>query len=461
MVSFERIEAIVFGEEGYDKNNIHPKQKEYWADKVEKLSKVINRSEFWEFEVENELLRPFNDVSALSKMLYFVHDAEITNVLYGDRNKFYEGDIKYSCYELLNQISNAVRYNKITSTVEIQKKIRWYIFETNKLAYKYYTPFSFLLNFEPANTLGEETRAANFLLNVYLRDCLINLGRQINLIDSPSNAYYETDKFIILSLEDKRYAGSSYGLFRFHINKALEKGTTSSVQEIYRRLKTLYYTSYPNSEATLLLDNGLLNDICKTENDLCVKVILPQFFELSSVNNFTSIQADLFIKTYSELQNLISSFALPNERMFLLQNIINSIKELLADDRTKDNNLFNESTPRKLLRKLQLDYDTIKANPTIDLKEFDRNSIKPIQTNITVSHLALLFKVLEEHSIIKSDQRNELYKTITKAFTSKSVTGTTISEKSFQNNFNDPDKGSYKYWKEKFLAFSKDFKNYN
>ena len=461
MVSFERIEALLFGVDGYDRNSNHPKQTEYWADKVEKLSKLINRSELWEFEVENELLRPFNHVSPLSKMLYFVHEAEITSVLYGDRNKFYEGDIKYSCYELLNQISNAVRCNKISSTAEIQKKIRWYIFETNRLSYKYYTPFSFLLNFEPANTLDQETRAANFLLNVYLRDCLINLGHQINLIDSPSNADYDTDKFIVKSLEDKRYAGSSYGLFRFHVNKALEEGTISAVQELYRRLKTLYYTSYPNSEATSILDNGLLNDICKSENELYVKVILPQFFELGLVKNFTATQADLFIKTYSEFQNQISSLALPNERMFLLQNILYGIKELLADDRHKDNNVFQESTPRKLLRKLQLDYDTIKANPTIDLKEFDRNSIKPIQTNISVSHLALLFKVLEEHSIIKSDQRNELYKTITKAFTSKSVTGTTISEKSFQNNFNDPDKGSYKYWKEKFLTFSKDFKNYN
>ena len=173
------------------------------------------------------------------------------------------------------------------------------------------------------------------------------------------------------------------------------------------------------------------------------------------VSTFNASQDDLFLISYREFQSLISASVLPNERLFLIQNIIKSINDLLDDDLNK-NNLFEESAPRKLIRKLTLDYETIKANPEIDLKEFDRNTIKPIQTNISVSQLALLFKLLEEKSIIKTEQRSDLYKTITKAFLSKSVTGNSISEKSFQNNFNDPDKGAYKYWTPKFEAFYKE-----
>ena len=55
MISFDRIDALLFGKDGYDENPNHPKEKEYWATKVDGLSKTINRSELWEFSIEEEL----------------------------------------------------------------------------------------------------------------------------------------------------------------------------------------------------------------------------------------------------------------------------------------------------------------------------------------------------------------------------------------------------------------------
>lgn len=455
MVSFDRIDSLIFGKDGFDKNPNHPKENEYWATKINELRQNINRSEFWEFSVEDELFQSFTKVSPINKLLYFVTDYKIREVLYGDRNTFYQSDIKYSCFKLINETSELIRRGDISSITEIIFKIRWYIFETNKLSYKYYTPFSFLLNYEPADTLDEEIRAANFLINIYFRDCLINLWYQLRLIGDSSTVDFNSDQFIVRSIEDKIYNSSGYGLFRFHVNKSLKEGSTDNLHEIYRRLKSLYYSTYSNSKVNTILDNDLIKDIKTAENELFVRIVLPQFFDKDVVSTFNASQDDLFLISYREFQSLISASVLPNERLFLIQNIIKSINDLLDDDLNK-NNLFEESAPRKLIRKLTLDYETIKANPEIDLKEFDRNTIKPIQTNISVSQLALLFKLLEEKSIIKTEQRSDLYKTITKAFLSKSVTGNSISEKSFQNNFNDPDKGAYKYWTPKFEAFYKE-----
>ena len=452
------IDDILFGEDGYIRNEKHPSKTEYWESKRKDLADELSNKCDWEFDAEYELFSSVKKSSPISKLMFFVNDNNICNVLLGDRHIYYESKIKHACYSILNDISREIRNNTIDATDVIKRKVRWYIYETNRFSYKFYTPFSLLLNYEMSVNSIDEINAANFLLNVTLRDCLINLFEHLDIIDNKVDIDKRNDLFIINSLEDKKYADSSYGLFRFHIKKEISKGSMAILPELYKRIKSIFYYSYSTSTDLSNYDLLLMTDIQLLENAIFVKGFAPRIFDLEIANNLTSEQSDLFENCYTLITEQVRNALLPNERMFLIQNITNQLKTFLNDDKNSNNDLFFESVPRKLLRKLTLDYKTIEANPEIDLKELDKNSISPIQTTISVSHLALLFRLLTENSIIKSDQRGELYKTITKAFSSKSVVGVSISEKSFQNNFNDPDKGSYRFWATKFESFYKECK---
>jgi hypothetical protein len=106
---------------------------------------------------------------------------------------------------------------------------------------------------------------------------------------------------------------------------------------------------------------------------------------------------------------------------------------------------------------MEFDFETIKANPLIDIKEFDRNRIKPIKLNLTVSQLALLFRLMEENEFIDLDiSKTEYYNTIRRAFSTKR--SISISSNALGNDYVQPNKKDYEFWQDKFYELAKKVK---
>ena len=456
MIDLKYIDEILYGKDGVVHNRVDPLNDKYWQKKWnlsnQKFDKLL---EYKDKKIAFELFAESNTNFLFHEMFKIATgEVDIFLIQINNRVRYFKSCIANSCTLTLKNISVEVRTNSSISVQEILTRIRWYIFEANSLINTYTYSFEEVISIEHNDwpSKNDLLSAVNYLTCIYLRDCLIILHNKISIINGNC---LKDDQYLDSFKVNKKKTESLYTLFQKHIEAKIGERDVDQLSILYNNLKRLIIEIQKTDSVSTWYEKPLLNDILKIEDILFISSQLPTMIGEEKIPALTQSNEDLFEAIYSEVTNTVQQETLPNSRLFLIERFINKIVTLLSDQyesRTK----FLDSIPRKLVNRLKIDYETIKANPQINMTEFDRNSIKPIQTTISVSHLALLFKLLEEHSIIKPEQRNQLYKTVTKSFASKSLTGTTISEKSFQNNFNDPDKGSYKFWQTKFEAFYKE-----
>jgi hypothetical protein len=460
MTALENIENILLGKHGYVNNRLKPFDEKYWErKKTSYLDEIKNEMTYKDEKTSMELFNKLHLTSTLQKMLSYVDDVPLYHIIIGARASYYHLLIRMGCYSLLKEISAELRSNGENRIDETLLRLRWLIFEANSHLVIFSDGIEAALSIDQYEqaTDGETLSAMNYLLTIHFRDSLIRLYENLELINGGSG----TDNYVSNIKNQSNIGEILFPALEMHIAERVLTDKIERVNDMYKTVKDLFYESRNEQTKLAWFDEILLRQLATIEDAIFCRSLFAQIVGEDQVDVSQNKEKGEFEHYYSQIANLIRNETLPSARIAKIENIIATIMATLLDDPLRDDISFFDSIARKVMRRLSIDCETIRANPKIDLKTLDSNTIKPIQTNVSVSHLALLFRVLEENAIIKPEERNEFYRTISTAFASRSLTGTSISEKSFKNSYNDPDKGSYKFWKEKFLLFSGKFKNFN
>lgn len=459
MKGFEKLEALLFGADSLSTNSVSSKDAKYWDKKLATIPLEFNNN--WSLSYNDQ---PYNLLKENTDLFLLIHEFRETSffdIWQGDRCLYYRSEVNWICHNILKDYSESVRGKTNFSTDDIPKRIRWYIFETHKLEDVFKTPFYKKEFPELSLKVSDETAISigNYFTILFLKISLIILCNIIEIIEKKSNTNWDEDIFF-KKLQFKNTSYFIYELFQNHILKRIDEGSPHEIIGLYSTLKSIYYSTRLMKSVYINADDTLKEDILKIENKIFHNR-LPEI--INQDYDFTKLfgDEDSYNAIYGEIKNMVSEKVYANDRMFMISEKVKLIRDILDDRPNPYNDTLLESIPRRLIQRLDLDYETLKANPELDLKEYDRNRIKPIKTDMSVSDIALLFRTLEEYSIVKVSQKSDLFRTICKVFESKQGNGNPISENSFKNNYNDPDKSSYKFWKEKFKKFYNDFINFN
>lgn len=190
---------------------------------------------------------------------------------------------------------------------------------------------------------------------------------------------------------------------------------------------------------------------------------------------------DKFEREQGALNLLIESNVLPNETIeYVTEDLTDKlygknereIKEILIEFKNRLNKLkYRPSFSNCNLSKIErLEYTTVDrllqfvkskldsideslANESLSLNSFDK-----IQTNLSVTQICLLFRLLRDDKKIKFAQETDLYKQITSAFSSKQQTN--ISIDSVKNNFVTPNRSAINFWKIELGVLKQLLENY-
>lgn len=457
MISFQNIENILFSEDGFDKNRVVTTDQKYWLAKTDSFIADKYHQKEWELNFENDVFSQINNDSDFSLLFGLITEKNLIDVFQNTRVDYYRKIIRSEAFAIMQNISNAYRGRLTVDSSSVLSSIRWYVFECIKINKKYTSAFYELINDDEAEVEDLSIDVSNFGVNNYLIECLISLYRQIQMIQYPIKYEATEDSFFNHVLEYKYSPASIYHIFKERINKFIEVEMTDKkrlpyhLKNLLSVIKKVGYNTIKRGDFFDIAE--IKNDIIELE-DLLLKKFLHGLIETPEViDEVKKMDGDDFFNAiYREIKTELSKITLPNERIFELETKIEMIREILDDEFA---NVFDSlmSHPRILMNKLQIDLTTIKANPTIDLIEFDRNRIKPIKLDLSVPQLALMFRLLLENKLIDAKEKTELYNTISKAFATKA--SSSISQSSLKNKFNAPEIKDYEFWRAKFLELSR------
>jgi hypothetical protein len=447
MISFSKLNDLIFGTKGILKN-------QHDFSSVDLKLEMNTRIESKKVAFENTSL--FDSLSISDSFIFLskYYKTEYYTVRSGNVCVFQE-KIDNILNELYDEYGALINTGGFHDTLKINRSIRWYLFEVDKISLS--LKAKFILVFKNGVTDSKDILidAANYFIINHLRHRLLQLYCYIITIEEPeSMLLVHEDNLILKVINGAKIGTAVIGLIFNRITSHFERGHLIS-NNFYNYLKS--HIEYEEKSIFDLDDNtaklvseienmkfldwvsigGLMSDEIATE-------------EISDINE----KFDFVYRYISDkaLQNLFVS-----DKLNFIENVVDSVKDFLNDRENYKYKSLNDTIPRRLIRLLQSDYDSLKANPQIDLKEFDRNRIKPIKLNLTVSQLALLFRLLEENDLINLDiSKTEYYNTISKAFSTKR--SISISSNALGNDYVQPNKKDYEFWNDKFFELAKKVK---
>lgn len=102
------------------------------------------------------------------------------------------------------------------------------------------------------------------------------------------------------------------------------------------------------------------------------------------------------------------------------------------------------------------EYISKRVEYVIRLEEKDflsqsNTSVKKLKTNLTVSEIGCLFRILKEEKLIEADTQTEIFNFISNSFESKKVKQ--LSVKSVKNDYDSPESKPLEFWDTTFTRF--------
>jgi hypothetical protein len=444
---FNRLEDFLFGKETYYNNPILPENSKYWEKKNDSLI-VPNLN--WVNTLEEKLFFSIYKGSTLN--LYVVLNEECKYLNKEPRTEYYKSEIFSICSELLSEVSEGLRLGRYSISMEILKRIRWYVFEAVKIEEKYKRQLLQTYINTGQIEMSDIISVCNYFTSLSLKWTLILVYRQISIIDNISLSDWKEDSFLKNILIEK-FDTDTLKVLQEYTLKNLKNDVTH-IHDLYIAIKNIYLNSYFSNEITSLNQLEVKGNLIKIENWVFTFMIIPNLIQnpvrysmLDSIENPNKI----FEEVYDEIRSEILDCDLPSDYSFVYQEKIDTVKEYLEMEQENLELMDLDSIPRKLLKKLELELQVVKANPQINLRAVFESKISPIKTSLSVSHLALLIRMLVDEKIIISINKAELFRTLSKVFQTKNQDA--ISENSLKNKFNVPEDTAIDFWDIKFNDF--------
>ena len=458
MNSISFLTDLVIGPSSFPLDKTSPENKKHWVSKKKSIH-PISDEKFWMKSLEPSLYHTLNINSNSNLNLQNIVAKEVLNLNLSDRLDYYEALIDKTCTKIFNEIFENVKSKDNYTTNDIKKKLRWILNEVNRIEDENRSSIFSILKNSKSYPESESVCVCNYFTSVYLKKSMIALYRQISIIDDVTITDWQEDIFLMKSIMDK-FDASTYTALKDYTFKYMVEDSTFLI-DLYAALKKIYYNSYSKLQNFSWSEIDLKVEIRKLENLTFLIVIKNNLVGDSVILDIDEVlegSETVIDKVYDEIRYELSLIKYPNDRIYLLGQKINEIKEILNDEFVESNKYLYESIPRKLTRKLQSELEMIIANPKIDLKEFDRDNAKPIKTSLSVPQLVYLFKTLEQYELITPESKNDLYNAVCNSFKSKSTDS--ISVKSFRNQYLvEPNETTKKFWKDNFIKFFNNIKN--
>ena len=444
MISFAKLNDLIFGANGILKN-----QHDFTS--VDLKLEMSKKNELNKVAFENTSLFDSLNISDSFFYLSKYYSREYYTIRSG--NVFYfQEKIDSILNELYDEYGALINTGGFHDTLKINRSIRWYLFEVDKISFSLKAKFILVFKNGVSDSKDILIDAANYFIINHIRHRLLQLYCYIITIEEPDSMLLVHEDNLILKVINGANIGTAViGLIFNRITSHFERGHFIS-NNFYNYLKS--HIEY-EEKSIFDLDDNTAKLVSEVEN--------MKFLDWVSIGGLMSDEIETheisdinekfdFVYRYISDKALQQLFV--SDKLNFIENVIDSIKDFLNDRENYNYKSLNDTIPRRLIRLLKSDYDSLKANPQIDLKEFDRNRIKPIRVNITVSQLALLFRLFEDNEFIDLDiSKTEYYNTISRVFSTKR--SISISSNAFGNHYVQPEKKDYDFWKDKFFELAK------
>jgi hypothetical protein len=250
-------------------------------------------------------------------------------------------------------------------------------------------------------------------------------------------SYFYTDDFIT---EDGKYVPPKIG------------------KEIFVPQGEVFVVSWENNDLQHKIGFKASKKSIKWESPQDCRVYLNKLIE-NFIGNFNfefqnqqdpQLYLNTILSDLNEQQKLFRKYKIKNKEYFLFKNFIISyihIEPLTKDEKqvTDKRISFQSITNKRTLKTLE-NYSLEFNNLLEQLKEIIQSQTKnfPLQnfipklgTQLTVSELALLFRLLDEEKIFNNRHKTDIYRFIVDSF--ESVKQKQISESSIKNKFLTPE----------------------
>lgn len=399
-------------------------------------------------------------------LISFGEDALI-QFLNKNRVNYYSTKITIECNSLLYSLSNDIIGDRSESVKKVIFRLRWLIFKTHAMANDYNEPFdnaTFLENIKDDSTLHA---LSNLFILIDMRNKLFDTLCIIISVSDTIIINFKEDSLGKLILDDRRIHNFFCKYYLRYLNKITSKHMdVSYITSIYSILKSKYSSFFKDHTNVMNDDDHVLLDSIKiSENLLFYFKVLQNFIDTESPTIIDISSENILFDLANNIQEKLEGILVPDKRLFEIDSIISKIKMELNDQVEIYDNYLLPSVPRVYLRKLQFQFDTLKANPTIDLEKLNRANLEPIITILNKDQLAYFFKSLKVEGIITVKNNQQLFKTISSVFQTKGNNNNAGSSfSSFGNKYYKPTKNAIIAWITWYSSLSqaamKDDKNY-
>lgn len=438
---FQALEEFILGAQAFYLNQKLPNDLNYWEEQNKSLPSVDLK---WADLLNGYLL--FSSNKGSSFHLHEIINDEIEDFDISPRIQFFYKKIDIICNQLLTNISNFSRLGKSIAGEDILKKLRWYIQEVILIEDRY--KIALIRHIKSSDEWkvneSEILTVSNYFTIGTLKWKLILVYRQINIIENNPILDWKEDS-LIKSVLVENYDWETFNFFYEYTIRIFYKNI-HRVYDLHSSMQKIYF-NFCNSEEIPFTELLCLKEYLSSIENLLFKHDVYQILIANPVNKDSKLDVDddQFLEdVLYEIRNEVINCDLPSDYLFVYQRKIDIIEyfcEIIAEPR-KFHDL--DSIPRKLLKKLKLESEAIKANPKIDLKAVFESKTAPIKINLSVAKLALLLRVLVDQKIIVSINKAELFRTVAKIFQTKNQEA--ISENSLKNKFNIPEDSAIDYW---------------
>ena len=445
---FEVLEDFMFAKDAFYFDIKKPSDNKYWESKMGSLSQP---NMTWVSTLEEKFFHSIYRGSILS--IFHVLTDETSHLNKEPRTEYFKSKTYTICSDILTEASRGLRTGVYQSSQEIIVKLRWYIFEAAKIEEQNKRALLNSYQRDKAIEPTEVLNVCNYFTSINLKWSLMLVYRQISIIDNIIITDWKEDSFLKNMLTEK-FDIQIFNVMMDYTLKNLKKDS-GHIQDLYISLKNMYINSYLLNELSTLNEYEIKKNLANIENWILIILIIPDLLEepIRYSLSQASEQEDVILnEIYESIKGELYICDLPTDAIFLIQDKVDTIKTIL-EIKSVDNEIYQiDSIPRNLVTKLELELQTLISNPNIDVRALYESKIKPIQTNLSVPELALLFRILVDEKIVKlSGSKVDLFRSITKLFQSKS--STSISEDSFKNKYNSPESSAIDFWDEKFNDF--------
>lgn len=457
MKIFEQLEDFMFAKDSFYFDTKKPSNIKYWKSKMAGLSEPNMN---WVSTLEEKFFHSIYRGSVLS--IFHIITNETSHLNKEPRTEYFKSKTYSICSSILTDASKGLRTGVYQSSQEITTKLRWYIFEAAKIEEEYKR--NLLNNYEKKQAIeaAEILNICNYFTSISLKWSLMLVYRQISIIDNIIITDWKEDSFLKSMLTEKYDKQIFNVMIDYTLNNLKED--SGHIQDLYISLKNMYINSYMSNELSTLNDYQIKKNLARIENWILIILIMRDLLEEPlkySLSQAIEQEDVILYEVYESIKGELYRCDLTTDAIFLIQDKINTLKTIL-EIKSDENDIFKiDSVPRKLLEKLELELQTLISNPQIDIRALYESKIKPIETNLSVPELALLFRILvDEKVVIVKGTKVDLFRSVTKVFQSKSTSS--ISEDSFKNKYNSPENSAIEFWDEKFNDFRDivvDYKN--